>query len=135
MRTAVVGEPSAEVVETAAVLEEAIEVAIKACRTGAPVHQPDDECNAVLDRLDLSRRRCHRLGYSTGVAYPPGWLEPMTLVRGDDHAFADGMSFSVEPNLTLQDRGFGMKLGETVESGPDGGVSMSTLDHKLTVVG
>lgn len=134
MRTAVIGKPSAEIAETAAVLEEAVEVAIKGCKIGAPVHQPDDDCNAVLDRLDLSRRRCHRLGYSTGIAYPPGWLEPMTLVAGDSHRFEAGMSFSVEPNLTLLDRGFGMKQGDTVEAGPDGGVSMSALGHGLTVI-
>lgn len=134
MRTAVVGTPSAEVVETAAVLEEATDVAIKGCKIGTPVYQPDDECNAVLDRLDLVRRRCHRLGYSTGVAYPPGWLEPMTLVKGDEHVFEQGMSFSIEPNITLLDRGFGMKQGDTVEAGPDGGVSMSALGHGLTVI-
>lgn len=134
MRTAVIGSPTAEIAETAAVLEEATEVAIKGCKIGTPVHQPDDECNAVLDRLDLSRRRCHRLGYSTGIAYPPGWLEPMTLVEGDPHVFAEGMSFSIEPNLTLLDRGFGMKQGDTVEAGPDGGLSMSALGHGLTVI-
>lgn len=134
MRTAVIGQPTAEIAETAAVLQEATDVAIKGCKIGAPVYQPDDECNAVLDRLDLSRRRCHRLGYSTGVAYPPGWLEPMTLVKGDEHHFEAGMSFSIEPNITLLDRGFGMKQGDTVEAGPDGGVSMSALDHGLTVI-
>ena len=48
--------------------------------TKAPV--PDDRCNEVLNRLDLARRRCHRIGCSLGIAYPPGWLEPMTLAMG-----------------------------------------------------
>jgi Xaa-Pro dipeptidase len=134
MRSAVIGRPSEDVVEAAACLEEAIETAIAGCKVGAPVHQPDDACNAVLDRKDLARRRCHRLGYSTGVAYPPGWLEPMTLVAGDEHVFQQGMSFTVEPNISLQDRGFGLKCGDTVEATPEGGRSMSALGHGLTII-
>lgn len=134
MRTAVIGRPSDRLVEVADCLEEAFETAVSACEPGVDVHVPDDKCNAVLDRLDLTRRRCHRLGYSLGIAYPPGWLEPMTLVAGDDHKLAPGMSFSIEPNLTLQDEGFGMKLGDTVECTPDGGVSQSRLSHGLTVI-
>lgn len=134
MRSAVIGAPTADVAETAACLEEAMETAIAGCRVGTAVHVPDDDCDAVLDRRDLARRRCHRLGYSTGVAYPPGWLEPMTLVAGDRHVFEDGMSFTVEPNLTLQDRGFGLKVGDTVEATAEGGRSMSALGHGLTVI-
>jgi Xaa-Pro aminopeptidase len=134
MRTAVIGRPSGRVVEVAECLKEAFEAAVAACEPGVPVHVPDDRCNEVLDRLDLRRRRCHRLGYSLGVAYPPGWLEPMTLVEGDEHKFAPGMSFSIEPNLTLPDEGFGMKLGDTVECTESGPVSLSRLDHDLVVV-
>lgn len=134
MRTAVLGEPSGRVTEVAACLREAHEAAIAAAIPGAPVHAPDDACNAVLQRLDLVRRRCHRIGYSLGIAYPPGWLEPMTLVRGDGHELAPGMSFSIEPNLTLQDEGFGLKLGETVACTADGPRSLTSLSHDLIVV-
>jgi hypothetical protein len=44
------------------------------------------------------------------------------------------MSFSLEPNLTLQDEGFGIKLGETVECTADGAVSLSRLPHELVVI-
>jgi Xaa-Pro dipeptidase len=134
MRTAVVGAPTARVAEVAGQLKEAHEAAIAAVRPGAATREPEDACLAVLDRYDLSRRRCHRLGYSLGVAYPPGWLEPMMLVAGDPHTLAPGMSFSIEPNLTLQDEGFGVKLGETVLCVPDGAESLTQLDHELVVV-
>lgn len=134
MRTAVIGRPSDRVAEVADCLERAFEAAVSACEPGVAAHVPDDRCNAVLDELDLSRRRCHRLGYSLGIAYPPGWLEPMTLVAGDRHSLAAGMSFSIEPNLTLPDEGFGMKLGDTVECTADGARSLSRRDHRVFVV-
>ncbi|MEA2395780.1 MAG: Xaa-Pro dipeptidase [Solirubrobacteraceae bacterium] len=134
MRTAVIGAPTARVAEVAAQLKEAHEAAIAAARPGAATREPEDACLEVLDRHDLARRRCHRLGYSIGVAYPPGWLEPMMLVAGDPHTLAPGMSFSIEPNLSLQDEGFGIKLGETVLCVEDGSESLSRLDHDLVVV-
>jgi Xaa-Pro aminopeptidase len=135
MRTAVVGRPSPRLREVADCLERATEAAVAASVPGAPAPAPDDACNAVLGGLDLVRRRCHRVGYSIGVAYPPGWLEPMTLVAGDDHVLAPGMSFTIEPNLHLPDEGFGVKMGETVlctEGGPE---SLTAYDHALRVIG
>lgn len=131
MRTAVVGSAPPRVREVAACLREAYEAAVAVAGPGASPQAPDDAANRVLSRLDLVRCRCHRLGYSLGIAYPPGWLEPMTLVAGDPHLLAPGMSFSIEPNLTLQAEGFGMKLGDTVECTPGGAVRMSDLEPDL----
>ncbi len=115
MRTAVIGQPTDRVAQVAECQQQAMEAAVKACSQGTAAHVPDDECNAVLERLDLVGARCHRIGYSLGIAYPPGWLEPMTLVKGDSHTLAPGMSFTIEPNLHLPHEGFGLKLGDTVE--------------------
>jgi Xaa-Pro aminopeptidase len=135
MRTAVVGRPSPRLREVADCLERATEAAVAASVAGAPAPAPDDACNAVLDGLDLVRRRCHRIGYSIGVAYPPGWLEPMTLVAGDDHVLAPGMSFTIEPNLHLPDEGFGVKMGETVLCTGAGPEPLTGYDHALHVIG
>jgi Xaa-Pro dipeptidase len=134
MRTAVLGRPSQRLSEVHECTAAGLDAAIAAAVPGATAEAPDEACNQVLARLDLARRRCHRIGYSLGVAYPPGWLEPMTLVAGDPHVLAAGMSFSLEPNLTLQDEGFGIKLGETVECMENGSVSLSGLPHQLTVM-
>jgi Xaa-Pro dipeptidase len=133
MRTAVVGTPPRRVREVADTLVEAHRAAIEASTPGNPVHVPEEAATAILEPAKLSKHRCHRIGYSLGVAYPPGWLEPMTMVEGDPHVFAPGMSFTVEPNLHLPDEGFGMKLGETVECTEAGPISMSRLPHDLFV--
>ncbi|GLU49095.1 M24 family metallopeptidase [Nocardiopsis ansamitocini] len=134
MRSAVIGEPSPRVREVADCLERATEAAIAAAVPGAPAHAPDTACDDVLSELGLVANRCHRIGYSVGVAYPPGWLEPMTLVAGDDHVITPGMSFTIEPNLALLDEGFGLKMGDTVLCTPEGPRSLSALDHALRVI-
>lgn len=134
MRTAVVGAATSRVKEVAGCLREAYEAAVDAVSPGAPPQAPDDAANAVLSRLDLVRRRCHRIGYSLGIAYPPGWLEPMTLVAGDRRTLAPGMSFSIEPNLTLGDEGFGIKLGDTVRCTEEGRERLSRIGPELVEV-
>ena len=131
MRTAVIGAPPARVSAVYDCARRGMEAALEASKPGAAAHEPDDACNAVLDELDLVRRRCHRIGYSIGVAYPPGWLEPMMLVAGDEHVLGPGMSFSLEPNLALADEGFGIKVGETVLCTEDGAERLSAVDLEL----
>ena len=134
MRTAVVGVAPPRVRDVHDCARRGLEAAFAAAGPGAPAHAPDDACNAVLAELDLVRRRCHRIGYSIGVAYPPGWLEPMMLVAGDPHVLGPGMSFSLEPNLTLADEGFGIKIGETVVCTEGGAERLSAVDLALTEV-
>ncbi|MGE2712967.1 M24 family metallopeptidase [Mycolicibacterium litorale] len=133
MRTATVGEPGPRVREVAELQKQSHLAAIDRTAPGVAVHEPEDAARAVLEPAGLHKNRCHRIGYSLGVAYPPGWLEPMTMVQGDPHVFAPGMSFTVEPNLHLPEEGFGLKLGETVECTSSGPRTMSGLDHELFI--
>ncbi|ELT50668.1 MULTISPECIES: Xaa-Pro peptidase family protein [Hyphomicrobiales] len=134
MRTIVLGRPSPRMVEVAACLKEGLEAAIASVKPGVPVGVPDEVCNARLDRLDLRRRRDHRMGYSLGLAYPSGWMEPPMLIKGDSHTFAPGMVFSLEPNISLQDEGFGLKLGDTVMCTEDGAMSLTRIPRDLIVI-
>jgi Xaa-Pro dipeptidase len=134
MRTAVVGKPSARVQEVADLLTEGFNAALAAVKPGAPVGSANTACNAVLDRLDLSKTRVHRIGYSLGIAYPPTWLEAMIVDEADPHVFEANMSFTIEPNLSLYDEGFGLKLGDTVLCTSTGCASLSELAPSLTIL-
>lgn len=134
MRTATVGDPGPRVREVAELQKQAHLAAVAATASGNAVEEPEDAARAVLEPAGLHANRCHRIGYSLGVAYPPGWLEPMTMVQGDTHRFAPGMSFTVEPNLHLPEEGFGLKLGDTVECTASGPRTMTALEHDLFVV-
>ncbi len=134
MRTAVVGNPSARVREVSDLLTESFNAAMDAAKPGLPVGGTNAACNNVLNRKNLARTRVHRIGYSLGLAYPPSWLEVMMLDEADDHVFEPNMSFSMEPNLSLYDEGFGLKLGDTVLCTESGSVSFSELPPTLTVL-
>lgn len=135
MRTAVVGNPSARVKDVSDLLTESFNAAMDAAKPGLPVGGTNTACNKVLNRMDLAKTRVHRIGYSLGLAYPPSWLEAMMLDEADDHVFEPNMSFSVEPNLSLYDEGFGLKLGDTVLCTDKGSASLSELPPTLTILG
>jgi len=134
MRSAVIGKPSTRVREVSDVLTEAFLAAIDAAEPGAPVGNANAACNKVLNRLDLGRARVHRIGYSLGLAYPPSWLEAMIVDESDEHRFAPNMSFTIEPNLSLYEEGFGLKLGDTVLCTSGGSKSLSELPPTMTIV-
>lgn len=134
MRTAVIGKPTARVREVSTLLTEAFNAAVDIAKPGTPVGEANRVCNQILDRIDLSRTRVHRIGYSLGLAYPPTWLEAMMVDEADDHVFQPNMSFSIEPNLSLYSEGFGIKLGDTVLCDKDGSRSLSELPPELVVI-
>ncbi len=134
MRTVSVGEPSPRVREVSELAREAHLAAMAKTAPGIEVWEPEEAARAVLEPAGLHGNRCHRIGYSLGVAYPPGWLEPMMMAKGDPHRFAPGMSYTVEPNLHLPAEGFGIKIGETVECTESGPRSMTSLGHDIFVV-
>lgn len=134
MRTAVVGKPAPRVRETSELLAEAFAGAIAAAKPGSAVGGPNTVCNSILDRLNLAGNRVHRIGYSLGLAYPPTWLEALVLDDSVAEVFAPNMSFTMEPNLSFYDEGFGLKLGDTVLCTEGGSVSLSELPPTLTVI-
>ncbi|WP_339071701.1 Xaa-Pro peptidase family protein [Pseudomonas idahonensis] len=129
MRTAVVGKPTLRVREVSTLLAEAFSAAIDVAKPGTSVGEVDRVCNEILDRIDLSRTRVHRIGSSLGLAYPSTWTEAM-----GEHVFKPNMSFTIEPNLSLYNEGFGIKLGDTVLCGPEGSSSLSTLAPELVII-
>jgi Xaa-Pro dipeptidase len=133
MRTISLGEPVARVREVARVQAEALAAGQAAVRPDGPVRAADDACRAVLRAAGLEAFLLHRLGFSLGVAYPPSWIEGMSIWAADPHRFAPGMVFSLEPNLCLAAEGFALKLGDTVLMGAGGPETLSGVARDVLV--
>lgn len=134
MRTAVVGRPSHRLREIAACVRDAIQAGIAAVGVDKPTGVVRRAVDEQLDRLNLSRRRVHRVGYSIGLGFPPAWVEAMALEETDPYKLTSNMSFTIEPNVSLPEEGFGYKMGDTVLCTEKGGESLHALDHELVVV-
>lgn len=134
MRTAIIGRPPRRLGDVADCVKEATEAAIASAAAGQLTRVPKHVADEKLNRLDLARRRVHRVGYSIGLGFPPAWVEAMALEDSDPYTLCESMSFTIEPNLSLPDEGFGYKMGSTILCTAGGGESLSGLDHDLVVI-
>ena len=56
-----------------------------------------------------------RFGYGIGIAYPPIWLEPLTIARGFPTRLEAGMTFVLHSCIELPDEGLGVIQGGTYQ--------------------
>jgi Xaa-Pro aminopeptidase len=128
-RLFVVGEPSAEVRETYAVLVGAQEQAVRAARVGTPGEEVDATARRVIADAGFGDRFIHRTGHGIGVETHEGPY----IVAGNETPLAPGNAFSIEPGIYVPDR-FGLRLEDIVVATPDGPERLNQAPRDLAVV-
>lgn len=128
-RVYVVGEPSAEVRDTWAVLAEAQERAVRAATVGTPCEDVDAAARRVITKAGLGDRFVHRTGHGIGLEEH----EEPYLVAGNRLPLALGHAFSIEPGIYLPGR-FGLRLEDIVVATVDGPERLNGAPRDLAVV-
>ncbi|HYV58451.1 MAG TPA: Xaa-Pro peptidase family protein [Acidimicrobiia bacterium] len=128
-RLFVVGEPSAELRDTYAVLVEAQEQAVRAARVGTPCEEVDATARRVIADAGFGERFVHRTGHGIGVETH----EEPYIVAGNRTPLEPGNAFSVEPGIYLPGR-FGMRLEDIVVATPDEPERLNRAPRDLAVV-
>jgi len=129
-RVYAVGEPSAEVGDTWAVVAEAQEAAVRAATVGTPCEDVDAAARSVIGAAGHGGHFVHRTGHGIGVE---AHEEPY-LVAGDATPLAAGHAFSVEPGIYIAGR-FGLRLEDIVVATPSGPERLNAAPRDLAVVG
>lgn len=101
MRTAVLGEPSAEARRMADVVIQSLNAAIAAIKPGVTAGSVDEACRRVIEDAGFEAMFRKRTGYSVGVAFAPDWGEGhiVSLRRDDPRPLEPGMVFHMPPAL------------------------------------
>lgn len=128
-RLFVVGEPSAEVRDTYAVLVGAQEQAVRAARVGTPGEEVDATARRMIADAGFGDRFIHRTGHGIGVETH----EEPYIVAGNSTPLAPGNAFSIEPGIYLPGR-FGLRLEDIVVATPDGPERLNQAPRDLAVV-
>lgn len=118
-RTAVVGEPSAELRGLYDRVKDTLEQATDMLRPGVRVSEIVDFVGR--DQAGFEENTWGRFGFSMEIAFPPIWIGGLSLMRGDDHELEAGMVITMEPGLAYAN-GQTMMLGNNVlvtEHGPE----------------
>ena len=124
-----VGEPTAEVRATYAVLVDAQEQAVRAARVGTTGEEVDATARRVIADAGFGDRFIHRTGHGIGVETH----EEPYIVAGNRTPLQSGNAFSIEPGIYLPGR-FGLRLEDIVVATPDGPERLNQAPRDLAVV-
>lgn len=128
-RMAVIGTPPEGYVEVHAIVNAAVEAALKAARPGVKAHVVDDAARKVITDAGYGDAFLHRTGHGLGTEVH----EPPYLSASSQSVLDEGMVFSIEPGIYLEGR-FGLRLEEIVILRADGPEILSDLPRDLTII-
>lgn len=120
LQTLAVGEPSKRARDLYRIGLESLDAGLSAIKVGTPVGDVEEASLVPLRRQGLEHTAMMRFGYGLGIAYPPIWLEPLTIAKGFDTRLKPGMVFVAHSCLELVDEGLGVIQGGTYLLEPTG---------------
>ena len=116
-RTVNVGEPPAEMDETAEVVVEGLEAALDAVEPGVTAESVEAAWREVIAAHGIEKES--RIGYACGLGYPPDWGEHTASLRpGDTTVLEEDMTFHLIPGIWYDE--FGVEISETFRVTADG---------------
>jgi len=130
-RTIYFGTPPKELEELGKKTIEAIEVALDCIKPGVTCEEVEATWWKALGGGEVMKE-VHRLGYSTGVGYPPDWGEHTASMRANDKTVLEpNMVFHLIPSVW--DTNLAFSVSETVRVTETGCEPFATYPRKLYV--
>lgn len=129
-RMIAIGEAPAGYAEVHAVVEAAVQAALRAAQVGARACDVDAAAREVISAAGYGEYFTHRTGHGLGLDIH----EPPYITATSQVILQPGMVFSIEPGVYLPGR-FGIRLEEIVILREDGPEILSELPRKLIVSG
>lgn len=129
-RTIFLGKPTSEMQRTADIVEEGINKTLDFIKPGVTCEEIEATWASVLKKHGLEKES--RIGYSTGLNFPPDWGEHTISLRpGDKTVVKENMTFHVIPGMWFDD--FGFEISETIRVTKNGCEALANFDRKLFV--
>jgi Xaa-Pro aminopeptidase len=125
----VVGEPPKDYLEVHAVVERAVQAAILAARPGVMAKEVDAAARNVITEAGYGDYFVHRTGHGLGIDIH----EPPYITATSEVVLDEGMVFSIEPGIYLQER-FGVRLEEIVILRANGPEILSELSRETNFI-
>ncbi|MFB4214238.1 M24 family metallopeptidase [Shouchella sp. JSM 1781072] len=110
-RTITIGKPQQRVSDVADIVVEGLNEVMGFIKPGVTCEQVEAVWQKTINRYGLNKKS--RLGYSTGLNYPPDWGEhTASLRKGDQTIIRENMAFHVIPGMWYED--FGVEISESI---------------------
>lgn len=129
-RTVHLGSPPPRMAEVADVTVDALNIAIEAAKPGVTCEEVHQVWNTYVKRYGIEKDS--RMGYSTGLNYPPDWGEHTLSIRpGDKTVLQPGMTLHVIPGIWLDN--WGIEISEAIHITDQGAVKFCDFPQHLVV--
>jgi ectoine hydrolase len=129
-RTVVLGTPSTKIKELADVVVEGLNTALAVVKPGITCQEVEDAWRKSIAKSGFVKDS--RIGYSTGLNYPPDWGEHTASLRQGDHTVLQpNMTFHMIPGIWLDD--FGVEISEAFRVTENGCETLANFPRKLFV--
>src|SRR5690625_3766091 len=129
-RTLVIGKPTPEMEELADVAIEGIEAALDIIKPGITAEEVELAWRQSIQRRGYEKES--RIGYSTGLNYPPDWGEHTASLRpGDQTILQPNMVFHMIPGIWLDS--YGIEISETFRVTETGCEVLANVERKLFI--
>ena len=129
-RTVHLGKPPQRLADTAEVVIEGLDNAIAAAKPGVVCEEVEAAWRRTIERHGIVKES--RIGYSTGLNYPPDWGEgTLSLRPGDRTVLEPDMTLHVIPGVWLDD--WGIEISECIHITEDGAQPFCDFPRELIV--
>jgi ectoine utilization protein EutD len=129
-RTVHLGAPPQSMADAAEVVVEGLNAALEAARPGVTCEAVEAAWRAVIAKSGI--KKDSRIGYSTGLNYPPDWGEhTMSLRPGDKTVLQPNMTLHLIPAIWTED--WGIEISECIRVTESGAEAFCDFPRKLLV--
>jgi Xaa-Pro aminopeptidase len=129
-RTVHLGKPPQKLADTTSVVLEGMETALAAVKSGVTCESVEAAWRGVIARHGLEKES--RIGYSTGIGYPPDWGEhTLSLRPGDRTELRENMTIHMILGMWMDD--WGLEISECFRVGENGAECLASFPRELVV--
>ena len=129
-RTVYLGTPPKKMTESTKVVLEGMQAALDTMKPGATGHEVEAAWREVIFRHGITKES--RIGYSTGLNYPPDWGEHTLSLRPKDRTvLEENMTIHCIPAIVVDD--WAIEISECVRVTKKGGMPFCNFPRKLFV--
>ena len=129
-RTVFLGTPPTKMADTAAVVVEGLEAALDAVEPGMTAEAVEAVWRATIARHGIVKDS--RIGYSTGLNYPPDWgAHTISLRPGDKTVLEPNMTLHMIPGVWFDD--WGIEISECFRVTETGAEPLADVPRELVV--
>jgi len=129
-RTVHLGPPPQKLADTAEIVLEGMETALAAVGPGVTCEAVEAAWRSVIARYGLEKES--RIGYSTGIGYPPDWGEhTLSLRPGDRTELRENMAIHMILGMWMDD--WGLEISECFRVAANGAECLADFPRELVV--